>query len=473
MSKLLLLSLLAGCASASSGLDRFVKNTEKSGATVAVLVVDGDSGSVYFAHRPGARALPASAQKLATTLFALETLGADYRYTTRIFSGPDQTLCIEASGDPSFGSKRFEETARLVDDLAERIALLGVRRWQGSLARCRADDAPLLGPGWAWDDAGAWFSARPTRLVVFENVVRWRLVRDGDTVRASDDALVRAGLTLRARVDPTVTELTCTRAPGASLLECVAPLNERAWNEETAVDDPLRMLAARLQDALRSRGIEWSGTLAEPPPSLDAFAVLHEVQSPPLHELVRVTNQASLNLYAERLALTATERLTGRGTYDDLGRALGEWLASLGIPTSDATLVDGSGLSRLNALTPRSLVALLVQATARPSGPKWLTSFAIAGKNGTLKRRGKTSNADGYVFAKTGSLSHQRALAGVAYRPDRTPHVLLFAALIANHPGDLAQTNRVLDDLLLALTSPLDRQAVSPRGRADPSSNTR
>jgi D-alanyl-D-alanine carboxypeptidase/D-alanyl-D-alanine-endopeptidase (penicillin-binding protein 4) len=443
-----------GGLSGQASLERALADVDRLGATTAALVVDAEDGTVLYARRPEARLLPASTMKLVATLFALDTLGPDFRFITRALLGPgdagEADVCLDATGDPSFGGRRFEETEGAVDALADRIALLGVRSWRGALALCTPADDPPLGPGWAWDDAGLSYSARPTRFVAFENAFTLRLFGDGKAAQVQGDELSRLGLLLHVRFDASADDLSCRRPWGSPAVDCAMPARPGVYDTEVSIDDPLALLGVRLEDALRSRGVAWTRRLGPPPRTLAGFRPLHEVESPPLKELARVTNQISINLYAERLALAAAERASGRAGYAAYQQAVSTWLAGLLVSPNDATIVDGSGLSRLNALTPRALVQLLRAALGRPSGAPWLSGLAIAGASGTLKRRGAA--AQGLVFAKTGTLSHQRAIAGLAYRDKATRHrAVFFAFLVGNHPGDTAATNRLLDAIMAAL----------------------
>lgn len=437
--RVLLVTLLSACA---GRFDGFVHGLEARGATVG-LVVASEDGAIRAAHRPDVRALPASTLKLVSTFFALDTLGADFRYTTRAWIAKSGDVCLEASGDPSFLSRRFPDSDAAMIALADRIARVSPERFTGALSRCVEEDAPLLGPGWAWDDVGSSYSARPTRLMAYDNVVRLRF-ENGALVGG---VAARLGLVVSVRIDPEADGASCDRPALSAQVTCTLK-STAAANVDVGLDDPLPLLALRLEDELRARGIEWKARTAPPPPSREGWAVLLEVESPSLRELVRVTNQMSVNAYAERLALTAAERLTGHGDYPSYARAISEWLGSLGIARDDVTVVDGSGLSRLNAITPRALVRVLQVAPSRPSGDAWLASFAIAGRLGTLRRRGKESAAEGFVFAKTGTLTHHRGLAGLAYRGDQ---LLIFALLIAQHPGTTKETDRALDAFMTRL----------------------
>ncbi|MCC6809760.1 MAG: D-alanyl-D-alanine carboxypeptidase/D-alanyl-D-alanine-endopeptidase [Deltaproteobacteria bacterium] len=459
-----LLALLVGAACASvSPLARVVAAAETEGATVSALAVDADDGRIYYRHREDARTLPASTLKLVTTWLALETLGADFRFTTRVQIGPGAAVqgtlaadvCVEPSGDPTFASDRFAETRDAVSVIAERLIEPGMRTWSGALSYCTAASEPMLGPGWAWDDAGAYYSATPGRFVVAENVIALRVVSNGVTPIADAAAsarLERLGLSLVLRTDADSDDLTCRLAPGASVVDCAVPPRAGRFDAKIAVPEPLRLFALMLADALDARGVLWTGTLAPPPAEPGPHRLLAEVQSPQLADITRATNQASVNVFAERLALTVAARLGGEPTYAAWQRVVRTWMDAHLVPKRAYTVVDGSGLSRHNALSARALVQVLQAALAHPAAPAFFSGLSIAGTNGTLRRRGRGGDADGRVFAKSGTLAHQRGLAGIAYREGKG--AIVFTVLVGHHPGDLAELNRVTDAILNAIGAP-------------------
>jgi D-alanyl-D-alanine carboxypeptidase/D-alanyl-D-alanine-endopeptidase (penicillin-binding protein 4) len=91
-----------------------------------------------------------------------------------------------------------------------------------------------------------------------------------------------------------------------------------------------------------------------------------------------------------------------------------DFLASAGIADGDVILADGSGLSGTDLVTPRSAVQLLRYAAQQPWGGDYISTFPIAGVDGTLENRMKGTAAEGTIHAKTGGLEHVHALSGYA-----------------------------------------------------------
>ncbi len=188
--------------------------------------------------------------------------------------------------------------------------------------------------------------------------------------------------------------------------------------------DPPRFVAARFAAKLEAAGVSLGagprvgGAPAEAKP-------VATVWSPPLAALVRHMNTASDNYYAEILvkALGAgygAGGTTARGAavIRDFGRTQG----------FSARVVDGSGLSRANAVSASAVGRLLVKSQDKPWYDAFYRSLPLAGVSGTLKKRMRGTAAAGRCRAKTGTLIGVSALAG--YCRSRSGHLIAFAILM-------------------------------------------
>jgi D-alanyl-D-alanine carboxypeptidase/D-alanyl-D-alanine-endopeptidase (penicillin-binding protein 4) len=181
--------------------------------------------------------------------------------------------------------------------------------------------------------------------------------------------------------------------------------------------------------------------------------VLASHTSVPMAEDLTVTNKVSQNLHAELLLRAAARATKGFGVTDAGIWAEQDFLKNIGVADDDVLLEDGSGLSGSDLVTPRSLVQVLRFDAQQPWGEGYITTFPIAGIDGTLENRMKNTSASGMVFAKTGSLEHVRALSGFA-NTLRGEH-LVFSIFGNNNaqPGHDAQA--VIDSIAVAMVETL------------------
>ena len=120
-----------------------------------------------------------------------------------------------------------------------------------------------------------------------------------------------------------------------------------------------------------------------------------------------------------------------------------------GIADDAWQIVDGSGLSRRNAVAPEVLVAVL-QRMYDPSGQSpWMTALPVAGRDGTLETRMRGTPAEGNVRAKTGTMTNIRTLAG--YVRTRDGETLAFAVMADGFEGPGAAAVEAIDSIAVRL----------------------
>ena len=219
--------------------------------------------------------------------------------------------------------------------------------------------------------------------------------------------------------------------------------------------------------ALKARGIQVDGqTLSRDsrvPPS-QRFDPSHSielafVQSQPLSEIAKKTNKESINLYAELILRTlGRERGEMAALPQAIGRERGDdeaglavirvWLARAGISTARLALHDGSGLSRLDLVTPEASARFLLSLSKTNAGLVFKQSLSIAGRDGTLAGRLKTITDS--VFAKTGSLTYDNSLSG--YLTTSKGRLLVFSIMCNDQTGR-ADSIRLIDQIVALLAA--------------------
>ncbi|MDQ6705888.1 MAG: D-alanyl-D-alanine carboxypeptidase/D-alanyl-D-alanine-endopeptidase, partial [Acidobacteriota bacterium] len=243
------------------------------------------------------------------------------------------------------------------------------------------------------------------------------------------------------------------REPGSRHMRLwgAIPLLDSGTSMTLAVDDPARFAALALLDALQRRGVVVNGTAVArhlypgaylSAPAANSIQIAERV-SPPLLEDLRLTGKVSQNLHAEMiLRLVARER-TGVGSRVAGLTELRQFLDEARIDGDQYNLHDGSGLSRLNVVTPGSIVLLLRYMGLGELRENWMSLFAVGGVDGTLSARFNGKRVRGRIQAKTGSLTHVSNLSG--YLTRRDGRVLVFSILANNFNGSAAEIHDVTD----------------------------
>jgi D-alanyl-D-alanine carboxypeptidase/D-alanyl-D-alanine-endopeptidase (penicillin-binding protein 4) len=440
--------------------------TGVSRAAWGIAVQSLDRCERLFELNSGTLLVPASVAKIVTVAAAADAVGWDFRYTTTVRATAPIVdgvlrgdLLIVGSGDPSIGGRGSDDLSSWVEGL--RAA--GLRRIEG---RVIGDDDAVEEPrpqlAWAWDDLGYATGALFGALNLSENRTSVTITPGGSPGTSASVAVEPR--TFRAVTNRVVTGLAGSpqllwpeQRPGEAALTIAGSIPAGAAPAALAVSvgNPTLWFASALKSRLIRDGIEVSGDAVDiddvvPPPSRDSTTLLFTHHSLPLAQLALPVLKDSVNLYAEalmRLNAAAGAFPTNDAALEGVRKRLDSW----GIASGSYQLVDGSGLSRRDAISADAVLAVLTRMADPSSQSPFVTALPIAGVDGSLASRMKGTAAEGNVKAKTGTMSNIRSLAG--YVTTRDNERLAFAILINNFEGTGANANEALDAIAIRLAS--------------------
>jgi D-alanyl-D-alanine carboxypeptidase/D-alanyl-D-alanine-endopeptidase (penicillin-binding protein 4) len=221
-------------------------------------------------------------------------------------------------------------------------------------------------------------------------------------------------------------------------------LSALAFNRGFSTDGkPAAQAARQFAKTLRAAGIRVDGRSGTgiTPASVNELA---SVDSPPVRDLIRLTNVPSDNYMAEMLVKDLGASLAESGTTATGVGVVREQLASFGLHPA---IVDGSGLSRADQTTPRQVVRLLQIMHDQEVAGAFEGSLAVAGRTGTIRRRMRGTPAQDRCLAKTGTLIGVSALAGLCQATGG--HTIAFAMLMTR--ASMARSHRVQDHIAAAI----------------------
>ncbi|HSW03836.1 D-alanyl-D-alanine carboxypeptidase/D-alanyl-D-alanine endopeptidase [Aquabacterium sp.] len=447
---------------------------------LAMMVAPAGRAGRPFAHQPDRPMQPGSTMKLVTSVVALDRLGPNHRGFTELFitAAPQQSvlpgdLVLRGGADPELG-------------LPQLWQLLAELRWSG--VQEIGGDIVL--------DRSLFRPARPDQGVPpFDEAPEfpYNVVPDALTINGS-----LMGLELRA--DDVIVQARLLPPLDGIVLDNQLALNDRAcseWDEDwrTPLVQPLAdgrvslllqgsfprrctqrtalQLLDRNQQAERqlrliwhSLGGVWRGSVRNGVlPDGARLVARHE--SRPWGELLRQQNKQSDNLLARLLYLSlGVAAMPGEpeATTQALAeREVRRWFDEQRIDTRGLVLDNGSGLSRSERITPRQMVRLLQAAHQGRQASELMMSLPVAGVDGTLRNRLKTSPAAGWARLKTGTLRNVAALAG--YVPDAQGRLWVVVAMV-NH-DDAKRGRSALDALVdwVARSGFNSARGVGPRAR--------
>ena len=469
-------------------INRLIDESDFAGARWGVFVMSLRDGRVLYARNGDKAIAPASNLKLYTTAVALDLLGADYRWRTSVYaeSEPDKngtiagdlTLYGRGAADLTSSPAR-NETQSSLDQLADELYRRGVRRVRGSIV---GDESYFrgepLGDGWLWNDVQWYFGAEVSALSINDNEINLSVTpsgKPGEEARVSikpETAYVSVlnDTSTAERGEPSTLGITRGLSDNNVRVWGDFPVGGRGTSARLSVHQPALWAAMLFRDALVRRGIEVEGQArtvdarenkegARVDPS--RAVELASVMSKTLGQIARSTNKESINLYAELILRTLGKERGGsvpapdpkkartRGD-DEAGLAvIRQWLEKRGVRVDQLALHDGSGLSRLNLVTPEATARLLGLMIETPSAEVFRDSLPIAGRDGTLKFRLRSVNSNG-IAAKTGTLTYINSLSGYATTGDDE---LLAFSIICNDETAAESSTRTVDAIAASLAN--------------------
>lgn len=394
-----------------------------SALSLVVQPVDGPALFLIGAQVPRN---PASVMKLVTTWAALSELGPNYSWRTDFLTEPGTRidaqgalsgpLYLRASGDPQL---MFEDMWRLLRELrlhgVKQIGDLIVdRSLFGNVAVDPgafdgASDRPYNASPDAWmvgfgamrvaflpDPVGRrWLPVidPPVQGVRLEGAVSWtENVCPGSPAVGIEPLITSQGITLRLS--------------GSAAGSCGEfSVYRLALSQTDLAEAIFRLLWKEVGGTFK--GSVRAGTT--PPASV----LLTSHESPTLLEVIRVINKQSNNVMARAVLLTlGAERGRRPATVQSSGEVVYQRLSAQGLAMPELVLDNGAGLSRNGRISAQSMAAMLATAWRSPLMPEFVSSFAIAGVDGTVRRRMRDVATQGMAHLKTGTLRDTRALAG-------------------------------------------------------------
>ena len=422
---------------------------------VALDVRSVDGGKPLLAVNNARAFKPASVMKLLTTQAALELLGSDYRWVTRVYAqGVIEAdvlrgdLVIEGSGDPRFA---HEDLWRLLT----RLRALGLREIRGQLVLDRRlfrvepqDPAAFDGrPERA-------YNASPDALLLDAKAITLLLQPRsiGQTAQVASEPVlmgfsVEPPMTIDGPCNGVRDQLQPKFSPQGLRFGGGLPLScgERELSFHLYTLDHRQYFGAVFRALWSQLGGTLSGNVIDGELRSDARELTQWV-SAPLASQLRDINKFSNNVMARNLLLSLAAR---RGDAPASSSAavirVVEWMKTTGLDSSTLVLQNGSGLAREEKLSAAALAAVLQRAWQQPTMPEFVASLPVAGVDGTMAKRFDGSPLKGRAHIKTGSLDDVASIAG--YVTARSGKRLAVVAMI-NHPK-ANEARAAFDQLLL------------------------
>lgn len=402
---------------------------------------------------------PASTMKLVTTYAALEMLGPNHQWKTEFYTDGSLSggilrgnLYLKGGGDPKLN---MEKLWLLMRDLRAN----GVQQVTGDLVLDRSFfNQPQL-PQFNDDgnDDNKPFLVKPDAAMVNLKALRFVARNDSGRVLVSVEppiASIRIENTVKAinskQCTGGVRYNPVTQADGSVTVTVAGQLGDGCSSQTylslldhaTYTAGAVRAIWQELGGSIQGRDLQ--GAVPK-----DA-KLLARAFSPDLAEIIRDINKYSNNTMAQQLFLSLGAKYRTSADSDDAmaaQRGVRQWLAKKGITAPHLVMENGSGLSRAERVSAREMANMLQAAWHSPYSAEFVSSMPIAGMDGTMRKRLKTTAMRGEAHVKTGTLNTVRAIAG--FSRDNNGNTWAVVAIL-NDKAPFGASS-VLDQVLLDL----------------------
>ena len=415
---------------------------------LAVRLLGGGEHEVIDELNAGRLFVPASVLKVVTVAAALEHLGAEYRWLTRLTSNGaiagtvlDGDLVIEPGADPTWGEAFFDGGgAEPLADLAHQVRERGLTRISGDLVVDASRFPGRLHPtDRSYGDLPYRHGTPPAALAVDEATITVRVAPGasvGEPARVSAPAGVEVinHTTTVGRGGHGTLDFVPLWGTNTLLLRGEYPISEGPFVVSASDPAPELRVARQLREALAEAGVTVGGAVrlqSRAVGAVDQLVALAELRSRPLEDVLERILTNSHNWYADMVTLTLALEVAGSGRFEDGVEVISDFVTRL-LPDDAKTraslwIRDGSGLSSSNLVTPTTVVRVLAYVLEQPWGRTVVEALAGPGA-GTLAAWPRVPP----IAAKTGTLRHTVGLAGILDPGPNAP--VIFCYFVNHHP---------------------------------------
>ena len=436
---------------------KFVSDSQLVHAISSLYVVDATTNQVVFDNNSQIGLAPASTQKIITAVTAFELLGKNYQYKTEFgFSGAIKNrllrsnIIITGSGDPTFGSWRWEFTKEdvVIKKLMNIIRKLKIKSVNAIEVDQLYWETNMIPDGWIWQDIGNYYGAGANKFNWRENqfdviLKSGKKVGDPVAITGYNPKLYSYSLNSQLTSAPKGTgDNAYIYFPfnSTGTIRGTIPVEENHFVISGAIPSPSKQFVLTLEDSLKKNKIssqheffEVNGQNSRVTVDRKRIIPVYTHYSPILDSIIFWFNRRSINLYGEALVRTIAFEKQGLGRTDSGVAIVKNFWKQKGLDADELNIYDGSGLSPLNRVTTHAQVEILKYAKKQP----WFTSFyeSLPVING--------------IKMKSGTISDVKGFTGYYTARDRNEYI--FAFLVNNYTGSSSELvqkmYRVLDVL--------------------------
>lgn len=426
-------------------------------STVGVEVQSLNTGAVVYTKNSQQLFIPASNLKLFTAAAALLHLHDDFQYKTTLLTDATQidngalpgNVYLKFSGNPML-------TTQQLNDIIVVLNQDGINTIGGNFYIDNTSDAKPYAPGWMWDELNTCYAAPIQSVMVDQNCFKITLAPanfEGESaklnvVNGNNLVVIQNQVTTAAVDSDCPLDLTSDNNNNYSLTGCL-PLKSESIELKIALKNPELFAKNFIAQNLQTNRIQLRGKILSGTATTANLKLLATQNSESLNFIVTKMMKESNDQIANALLMIIGETYYHQPpSWKNGARAMETLLSQqAGISFANSVIVDGSGTSRYNLISPHQISKLLYFAYHNPAiAQTFMESLPIAGVDGTLEHRMTESSIRGKLRAKTGTMTGVSALSG--YVTGVHGKKYSFAILINNfNKQDMQKAERLEDKI--------------------------
>ena len=461
--------------SIQNAAENFSGQKSLANATWGVYAKYIDSDEVIVSINEKKALAPASGLKLVTTAAALNILGDEKRFLTRLFYNGNineegilnGNIYFVGGGDPTLGSDQVKGSAQLMDlmdSLSVAVKRAGIKKINGSvIADALLFEGKDIPDDWYWIDIGNYYGAQTSALSINDNL--YKLYFKPANVVGSDAKVLRtepeiSGLTFNnfmktgARGSGDNGYIYASPGDFEAELRGTVPAGFNEFSIKGSIPDPPLFAAQYLTQKLEEAGVEVNdkaSTLKERI-KYDDSKLIAKIKSPPVKDIVYIINKKSFNLYAEQLLKLMGLLERGNAAIKDGTYVVEKFIKENGIYAGGLDLEDGSGLSRSNQISAKTMVELLEFMAQNESFDSFYNSLAVTGDPADISSfsgfgRGTAIEKNAHI--KSGTIGGVKSHSG--YVKDRNGRMIAFSFIANNYSGASYLITNIHKELMIKL----------------------
>jgi len=423
----------------------YLSDLEHNNSRVGLVIYDLKEKKMIIDHHSEHSFPPASLAKLVITAVSLREFGPDFRFQTRIVSDGTVnsgvlkgSLVIVGSGDPSLNTLSLS-------DLARQVKSAGIRRIEGDLVFDDTLFGPSVPKGWPENTKADANFAPSCALSLNYNTVLVNIVERPDGTTAiqfePQDSITRLINNLR-----TGRAISLKWTTNGWLIASGRLGSDKQYERRISVETPSFYTCTVLRNQLELAGVHVDGDIHRGTAPSNA-RVVAQWYSEPLTEMLAKMNEYSNNFIAEQVRRTLEAR-----TNTSIQTLAASMFENAGIDNGKVVLVDGSGLSSLNRITPRTMADLLIAASTGEEGPDFFRTIARLDENPIYRNWGVHVNTEADIRVKSGRLPETYNMAGfVGDRDSGLVFVFMMETAAISEPTIKQVTEDVINRLVRLL----------------------